>query len=86
MRPIQDSTPAAGSDIHLLATAHRPPTTEPSRGESSSSGTWTATSGELGFLSDADKVDERSQFVQEYNRLAKRVGLLPSSWSQLRGD
>lgn len=38
-----------------------------------SSGTWTTSSGELGLLSNADEVDDRDVFVQEYNRLAKKV-------------
>ncbi|KID64191.1 uncharacterized protein G6M90_00g065320 [Metarhizium brunneum] len=40
-----------------------------------SSGTWTTSSGELGLLSNADEVDDRDVFVQEYNRLAKKHGV-----------
>ena len=38
-----------------------------------SSGTWTASSGELGLVSDTDEVDDRAVYVHEYNRLAKKV-------------
>lgn len=49
-----------------------------------SSGTWTTSSGELGLLSNADEVDDRDVFVQEYNRLAKKVSslLLPERTEQ----
>ncbi|KAG5923473.1 hypothetical protein E4U42_004950 [Claviceps africana] len=42
-----------------------------------SSGTWTTSSGELGLLNNADEVEDRDVFVQEYNRLAKKVSLPP---------
>lgn len=35
--------------------------------------TWTTSSGERGLLSDTDEVGNRAAFVQEYNRLAKKV-------------
>ncbi|KAM3475469.1 hypothetical protein MY5147_003749 [Beauveria neobassiana] len=38
-----------------------------------SSHTWTSTSGDLGLLRDADEVENRAIFVQEYNRLAKKA-------------
>lgn len=38
-----------------------------------SSHTWTSTSGDLGLLKDADEVEDRAVFVQEYNRLANKV-------------
>ncbi|GJN74874.1 hypothetical protein PLICBS_008967 [Purpureocillium lilacinum] len=42
-----------------------------------SSGTWTASSGELGLVSDTDEVDDRAVYVHEYNRLAKKHGVRP---------
>lgn len=42
-----------------------------------SSHTWTSTSGDLGLLKDADEVEDRAIFVQEYNRLAKKHGIRP---------
>ncbi|KAG6066881.1 hypothetical protein E4U32_005054 [Claviceps aff. humidiphila group G2b] len=42
-----------------------------------SSGTWTTSSGELGLLNNADEVEDRHVFVQEYNRLAKKHGVRP---------
>lgn len=38
-----------------------------------SSRTWTASSGDLGLLSDTDETEDRAVFVIEYNRLAKKV-------------
>jgi hypothetical protein len=40
-----------------------------------SSDTWTSSSGDLGILSDTDDIDDRADFIQEYNRLAQKVGL-----------
>ncbi|OAA35134.1 Rho GTPase activation protein [Beauveria brongniartii RCEF 3172] len=42
-----------------------------------SSHTWTSTSGDIGLLRDADEVEDRAIFVQEYNRLAKKHGIRP---------
>jgi hypothetical protein len=39
-----------------------------------SSATWTSTSGDL--VSDTDEIDNREAFVNEYNRLARKVHLL----------
>ena len=47
-------------------TAHGP-------GQKWSSRTWTTSSGGLGMVSDTDELDNRALFVQEYNRLAKKV-------------
>lgn len=45
-------------------------------GEGGSSATWTSSSGEgLGGYSDLDEVQDRFHFVDEYNRLAKKVCL-----------
>lgn len=38
-----------------------------------SSATWTSNSGDLGILSDTDEVGDRTQFVEEYNRLARKA-------------
>jgi len=38
-----------------------------------SSATWTSSSGDLGLLSDTDEIDDRQDFVDEYNRLARKV-------------
>lgn len=46
----------------------------PNRGpQMRTSRTWTISSGERGLLSDTDEVGNRAAFVQEYNRLAKKV-------------
>lgn len=38
-----------------------------------SSTTWTSSSGDFGLLSDGDEVEAREDFVDEYNRTAKKV-------------
>lgn len=50
--------------------------TDQAHGGMHSSCTWTSTSGDLGLLNDADEVEDRSVFVLEYNRLAKKVLVL----------
>ncbi|KAI2621766.1 hypothetical protein GGR54DRAFT_647043 [Hypoxylon sp. NC1633] len=37
--------------------------------------TWTSSSGEIGLLSGGEEVEDRREFVNEYNRLAKRHGV-----------
>ncbi|KAI0378613.1 hypothetical protein F5Y04DRAFT_283842 [Hypomontagnella monticulosa] len=71
------------------STLARPPNTLPTLPTSRSLGTievpanhrrsntWTSSSGELGLLSEAEGVDGREEFVEEYNRLAKRYGIRP---------
>ncbi|ORY71902.1 uncharacterized protein BCR38DRAFT_330319 [Pseudomassariella vexata] len=41
-----------------------------------SSNTWTSSSGDIGLASEGEEVDDREQFVDEYNRLAKKVEFL----------
>lgn len=38
-----------------------------------SSNTWTSSSGDM--LSDQDDIEDRGPYIQEYNRLARKVGL-----------
>lgn len=38
-----------------------------------SSATWTISSGDMGISSDHDEFDDRVHFVDEYNRLARKV-------------
>jgi hypothetical protein len=57
--------PTAAS--HLTVPAHE-------TRANATSGTWTSSSGDLADLSDADDVEVRDEFVQEYNRVAKKVG------------
>lgn len=56
------------------AVTNYPPNLGHDRRGNRSSATWTTSSGDMGLFSDTDEIDERSQFVQEYNRLAKKVG------------
>jgi hypothetical protein len=51
-----------------------------------SSRTWTTSSGDVGLMSDADELEDRVLFVQEYNRLAKKVSNCPQVLSsRIRG-
>jgi len=43
-----------------------------------SSATWTCSSGDPVTLSDTDDIQDRPEFVQEYNRLASKVRALSS--------
>lgn len=47
------------------------------RRQINSSNTWTSSSGDM--LSDQDDIEDRTPFIQEYNRLARKVGKCPSS-------
>lgn len=44
------------------------------------SNTWTSSSGEM--LSEQDEIDDRMTFVQEYNRLAKKVQIIYLHWEK----
>jgi hypothetical protein len=56
--------PAAAG--HLAVPTHE-------RRANASSATWTSSSGDLVDLSDADDLEIRDEFVQEYNRVARKV-------------
>jgi hypothetical protein len=51
---------------HLAVPTHE-------RRANASSATWTSSSGDLVDLSDADDLEIRDEFVQEYNRVARKV-------------
>jgi hypothetical protein len=55
------------------ATVGQLPTLVPDRRANKSSATWTSSSGDLAGLSDSDEVQDRPEFVQEYNKLARKV-------------
>lgn len=75
--PVRKLSLSTGTFPHSV-TVHDLPTAGAARiAQGRSSRTWTTSSGELGLLSDTDEVDDRSGYVQEYNRLAKKVC---SSW------
>jgi len=46
------------------------------RRQNATSGTWTTSSGELADFSDTDDAEIRDGFAREYNRVAKKVGLV----------
>jgi hypothetical protein len=56
--------PAAAG--HLAVPTHE-------RRANASSATWTSSSGDLVDLSDTDDLEIRDEFVQEYNRVARKV-------------
>lgn len=61
-RPLQGSSSATDMENAIARAAlHR------------SSITWSESSGDLGAHSDVDEVEDRSDFVNEYNKLAKKV-------------
>ena len=62
--PSEESEPFEGTQ-----TGHR------SRREAQTSNTWTSSSGEV--FSEQDEVEDRTDFVQEYNRLANKVLFTP---------
>lgn len=64
-------------DPIMAATTGLPPASDRRRGNGSSA-TWTTSSGEMGIFSETDEVEDRSPFVDEYNRLAKKVRFLPA--------
>lgn len=51
---------------HLAVPTHE-------RRANASSATWTSSSGDLVDLSDTDDLEVRDEFVQEYNRVARKV-------------
>ncbi|KAI8960556.1 hypothetical protein F5Y11DRAFT_263659 [Daldinia sp. FL1419] len=70
-RPLSQSTPVK---------PHPTLTTSRSLGaldipRSRKSNTWTSSSGESGLLSESGEAEGREEFVEEYNRLAKRYGI-----------
>ncbi|KAI0834588.1 hypothetical protein F5Y06DRAFT_152349 [Hypoxylon sp. FL0890] len=70
-RPLSQSTlirPQAG-----LTTSRSLGTLEVQIGRRSN--TWSSSTRDLGLLSERDEVDDREEFVEEYNRLAKKYGI-----------
>lgn len=70
------STLAASLPASSTIQRHRNDGTQIKHDDTRTSRTWTSTSGDIGLLNDADAVEDRSVFVLEYNRLAKKVGTL----------
>lgn len=68
--PDLQPRPSASSNLAHLSL----PVKKTSSGVQSSA-TWTSTSGDLGSLSDTDEIRERDDYVEEYNRIAKKVRL-----------
>ena len=75
--PADDFTPSVPPrGIPHSATANQLPLPPPlgfTRANKSSA-TWTSSSGDLAGLSDSDEIQDRPEFVYEYNRLARKVG------------
>ncbi|KAK4229806.1 hypothetical protein QBC38DRAFT_77245 [Podospora fimiseda] len=72
------ATARTGSGLPHPATVGQLPIPVHDRRGNESSATWTSSSGDLAGLSDTDDIEERSEFIQEYNRLAGKVCRLPS--------
>ena len=69
-----DFTPVIHRDIPYSATVGQLPIPGTNRRAERSSATWTSSSGDLVNLSDTDDIQDRPEFVHEYNRLARKVG------------
>ncbi|KAK4460197.1 hypothetical protein QBC42DRAFT_272843 [Cladorrhinum samala] len=76
-RPFRNSeatpTDRVRNGLPQPATVGQLPIPGKDRRGNASSATWTSSSGDLAGLSDTDDIQERDQFVQEYNRLARKV-------------
>ncbi|KAI0898102.1 hypothetical protein F4806DRAFT_494835 [Annulohypoxylon nitens] len=74
--PYQRRRPISHSDIVKpqagLTTSHSLGTIEPANRRSS---TWSSSTCDRGLLSDCDEADNREDFINEYNRLAKKYGV-----------
>ncbi|KAK3327879.1 hypothetical protein B0T19DRAFT_475584 [Cercophora scortea] len=89
---MDPSSSAGGRQHHGLlppsATVGQLPVPGPGadrRGANRSSATWTSSSGDLAGLSDTDDVQDRLEYVREYNRLARKHGirmLVPEDYIQ----
>lgn len=66
--PDLQPRPSAASSLARLSL----PVNKTSNGFRSSA-TWTSTSGDLSGLSDTDEIGDRREFVEEYNRISKKV-------------
>ncbi|KAK3684766.1 hypothetical protein B0T22DRAFT_408717, partial [Podospora appendiculata] len=79
---------SAGGGRHGLppsATVGQLPVPGADRRANRSSATWTSSSGDLAGLSDTDDVQDRLEYVREYNRLARKHGirmLVPEDYIQ----
>lgn len=69
--PAATNRSAANLSFPRSATVHNLNTL--GRRQMRSSKTWTTSSGEQGLMSDTDELEDRALFVQEYNRLARKV-------------
>ncbi len=63
---------------HTWASVPAPPGDE--RKNNHSSSTWTASSGDPELLKETEQFQDRSMFIQEYNRLAGKVRTDPSEY------
>ncbi|KAH6850848.1 Rho GTPase activation protein [Chaetomium sp. MPI-CAGE-AT-0009] len=66
--PTWARLPLATADGHLAVPTHE-------RRANATSATWTSSSGDLADFSDTDDLEVRDEFVQEYNRVARKHGI-----------
>jgi hypothetical protein len=64
--PTWARLPLATADGHLAVPTHE-------RRGNATSATWTSSSGDLADFSDTDDLEVCDEFVQEYNRVARKV-------------
>jgi hypothetical protein len=64
--PTWGRLPLSTADGHLAIPTHE-------RRANATSATWTSSSGDLADFSDTDDLEVRDEFVQEYNRVARKV-------------
>ncbi|KLU88751.1 hypothetical protein MAPG_07735 [Magnaporthiopsis poae ATCC 64411] len=63
--------------LTFAALQSAPASSSSSRRRERSSNTWTSSSADMALLSDTDEVEDRTWFVEEYNRLASKYGIRP---------
>ncbi|KAK3297587.1 uncharacterized protein B0H64DRAFT_372929 [Chaetomium fimeti] len=68
--PTWARLPLSTADGHLAIPTHE-------RRANATSATWTSSSGDLADFSDTDDLEVRDEFVQEYNRVARKPGQYP---------
>ncbi|KAK4242295.1 hypothetical protein C8A03DRAFT_11509 [Achaetomium macrosporum] len=77
VRPFPNSEPNPATWTRPVHTAGQLSGSGHDRRANATSATWTSSSGDLADLTDTDDIEVRSEFVEEYNRLARKPGQSP---------